>query len=194
MFTNILIGLALSMDAFAVSVSASICSASIPLAIGLRAALFFGFFQFAMPIAGWLLGGAFRQLIRGFDHWIAFILLVFVGGKMIRDGIRARNPASCPDPDEEKSHGIMKLDTLLVLAIATSIDALAIGLSYSVIRSPIAQPAIIIGVTTFLTSFLGIQFGRKLKAVLEEWAEIAGGSVLVLIGLKIAVEHIANHV
>ncbi|MHB0898619.1 MAG: manganese efflux pump MntP [Spirochaetales bacterium] len=194
MMTNILIGLALSMDAFAVSVSASICSSSIPLAIGLRAALFFGFFQFAMPIAGWLLGGAFRQLIQGYDHWIAFMLLAFVGGKMIWDGVRARDPASCPDPDEEKSHGIMRLNTLLLLSVATSIDALAIGLSYSILGSSIAKPAIVIGVTTFVTSFLGIQFGRKLKAVLEEWAEIVGGSVLMLIGLKIAVEHIANHV
>ncbi|MFA5851958.1 MAG: manganese efflux pump MntP family protein [Spirochaetales bacterium] len=194
MLTNILIGLALSMDAFAVSVSASICSALIPLAIGLRAALFFGFFQFAMPIAGWLLGGAFRQLIQSYDHWIAFVLLAFVGGKMIRDGVRARDPASCPDPDEEKSHGIMKLNTLLLLSVATSIDALAIGLSYSILGSSIAKPAIVIGITTFVTSFLGIQFGRKLKTVLEEWAEIVGGSVLVLIGLKIAVEHIANHV
>ena len=194
MITTILIGLALSMDAFAVSVSASICSVSIPLAIGLRAALFFGFFQFAMPVVGWFLGGTFKSLIQGYDHWIAFLLLAFVGGKMIRDGARARNPASCPDPEEEKSHGIMKLNTLLLLSVATSIDALAIGLSYSIIGSPIAKPAIVIGITTFATSFLGIQFGRKLKTVLEEWAEIVGGSVLVLIGLKIAVEHIAKHI
>lgn len=194
MITTLLIGLALSMDAFAVSVSASICSASIPLLIGLRAAFFFGFFQWAMPIAGWLLGGAFRQLIQGYDHWIAFLLLAFVGGKMIWDGLRARDPASCPDPDEEKSHGIMKLNTLLLLSVATSIDALAIGLSYSIIGSPIIGPAFAIGAITFATSFAGIQFGKKLKTVLEEWAEILGGSVLLLIGLKILIEHLAKHV
>ena len=147
-----------------------------------------------MPIAGWLLGDAFRQFIQGYDHWLAFLLLAFVGGKMIYDGIRARDPASCPDPEEEKSHGIMKLNTLFVLAVATSIDALAVGLSYSMIGTPIIVPAAVIGLTTFITSFLGIQFGRKLKNVLEEWAEIVGGSVLVLIGLKIAVEHLIKGV
>ncbi|HWR10652.1 MAG TPA: manganese efflux pump MntP family protein [Rectinemataceae bacterium] len=194
MLTNFLIGLALSMDAFAVSVSASICTTAIPMAIGLRAAFFFGFFQFAMPIAGWLLGGTFKRLIQGYDHWIAFVLLAFVGGKMIYEGIRARNPKNCPDPDEEKSHGIMKLNTLILLSVATSIDALAVGLSYSVIGSPIMAPSIVIGATTFVTCALGIQFGRKLKNILEEWAEIVGGSVLVLIGLKIAIEHLIKHV
>lgn len=194
MLTSILIGIALSMDAFAVSVSASICSATIPIAIGLRAAFFFGFFQFAMPVIGWYLGGAFRQLIQGFDHWIAFILLAAVGGKMIYEGIRARAPEACPDPGEAKSHGIMRLDTLTVLAFATSIDALAVGLSYSMIGSPIYGPAAVIGVTTFLICALGIQFGRKLKTVLEEWADIAGGTVLALIGLKILIEHLAKHI
>ena len=194
MLTNLLIGLALSMDAFAVSVSASICTAVIPGRIALRAALFFGFFQFAMPIAGWLLGGAFRQLIQSYDHWIAFALLAFVGGKMIWEGLRVRNPAYCPDPDDEKSHGIMKLDTLFVLAVATSIDALAVGLSYSMLGSPIMTAAVTIGVITFVTCAMGIQFGRRLKSILEEWAEILGGSVLVLIGLKIAVEHLIKQI
>ncbi len=190
MLTNVLIGLALAMDAFAVSVSASICAAFIPLAIALRAASFFGLFQFGMPVLGWLLGGTFRRYIQGFDHWIALALLAFVGGKMIYEGIRARDPANCPDPDEAKSHGIMKLDTLFILSVATSIDALAVGLSYNMIGTPIAGPAVTIGAVTFATSFLGIQFGKKLKSVLEEWAEIVGGSVLVLIGLKIAIEHL----
>lgn len=194
MITNFLIGLALAMDAFAVSVSASICTTFIPLAIALRAAAFFGLFQFGMPVLGWLLGGTFRQYIQGFDHWIALALLAFVGGKMIYEGIRSRNPANCPDPDEEKSHGIMKLDTLFILSVATSIDAFAVGLSYNMIGTPIAGPAVTIGVVTFTTSFLGIQFGKKLKSVLEEWAEIVGGSVLVLIGLKIAVEHLLKQV
>jgi len=194
MLTNLLIGLALSMDAFAVSVSASICTAVIPGRIALRAALFFGFFQFAMPVLGWLLGGAFRQLIQAYDHWIAFALLAFVGGKMIWEGLRVRNPAYCPDPDDEKSHGIMKLDTLFVLAVATSIDALAVGLSYSMLGSPIMTAAVTIGVITFVTCAMGIQFGRRLKSILEEWAEILGGSVLVLIGLKIAVEHLIKQI
>jgi len=194
MLTNLLIGLALSMDAFAVSVSASICTAAIPGRIALRAAFFFGFFQFAMPILGWYLGGTFKLLIQSYDHWIAFALLGFVGGKMLWEGLRARNPAACPDPDEEKSHGIMKLDTLFVLSVATSIDALAVGLSYSMLGSPIMAAAVTIGITTFVTSALGIQFGRKLKSVLEEWAEIVGGSVLVIIGMKIALEHLIKQI
>jgi putative Mn2+ efflux pump MntP len=194
MFTNFLIGLALSMDAFAVSVSASICTAFIPFATGLRAAFFFGLFQFAMPILGWLLGGAFKQLIQSYDHWIAFALLSFVGGKMLWEGLRARNPASCPDPEEEKSHGIMKLNTLFVLSVATSIDALAVGLSFSILGSPILGPAAVIGATTFVTCLLGVQFGKRLKGLLGEWAEIIGGSVLVAIGLKILVEHFVKQI
>lgn len=194
MLTNMLIGLALSMDAFAVSLSASICSARIPPAIGLRAALFFGFFQFAMPVAGWILGGAFRQLIQGYDHWIAFALLAFVGGKMILEGIKARRPEACPDPEEAKDHGIMRLGPLCLLAVATSIDALAVGLSYSLIGSAILLPAAVIGLTTFAVCSVGISFGKKLKNLLADWTEIAGGSVLVLIGLKILFQHIANHI
>lgn len=194
MFTNFLIGLALSMDAFAVSISASICTTSIPFATGLRAAFFFGLFQFAMPVAGWLLGTAFRGLIQGYDHWLAFILLACVGGKMIREGIRSRNPASCPDPDEKKNNGIMRLNTLLVLALATSIDALAVGLSFSILGSPILGPAAVIGATTFVTCLMGVQFGKRLKSLLGEWAEIIGGSVLVAIGLKILVEHFVKQI
>ncbi|MCE1209464.1 MAG: manganese efflux pump MntP family protein, partial [Spirochaetia bacterium] len=90
LLTSFLMGLALSMDALAVSISASICTDSIPRAVSLRAAAFFGFFQFAMPLTGWLLGSTFRQLIQGYDHWIAFGLLAFVGGKMLWEGIRVR--------------------------------------------------------------------------------------------------------
>lgn len=190
MLTYFLVGLALAADAFAVSVSASICTASIPLAIAMRAAAAFGLFQFGMPVAGWYLGSGFKTALQNLDHWIAFALLAFVGGKMIFEGIRSRNPAYCPDPDEANGRGIMRLGTLLVLAVATSIDALAVGLSYSMLGSPILAPSTVIGVTTLVTSFLGVQFGRKLKGFLEEWTEILGGSVLVLIGAKILLEHI----
>jgi len=194
MLTDFLIATALSMDAFAVSVSASICTPEIPLKIALRASLAFGIFQFGMPIAGWLLGTTFRQLIQGFDHWTAFVLLAFIGGKMLYEGIRDRKNHACPDPEHAAAGGIMRLDTLLVLSVATSIDALAVGLSYSLIGTPIVKPAAIIGITTFALSFAGIQFGRKLKHVLEEWAEILGGSVLIVIGVKILIEHLVKHV
>lgn len=190
MLSHFLISLALSMDAFAVSVSASLCLTTIPLAIAIRAALAFGFFQFGMPLLGWFLGSSFRTAIEHFDHWIAFSLLSFVGLKMVIEGIKSRDPAACPDPDEDKSHGIMHLNTLVVLAIATSIDAMAIGLSYNILGTPIFWPAVLIGITTFSVSMAGLEFGKKMKHVLEEWAEILGGSVLVLIGLKILIEHL----
>jgi len=192
--SHFLIAIALSMDAFAVSVSASLCMTAIPLAIALRAAFAFGFFQFGMPLLGWFLGSSFRTYIEHFDHWIAFGLLGFVGVKMIIEGIRSRDPAACPDPDEDKSHGIMRLDTLAVLAIATSIDAMAIGLSYNILGTPMFWPAVLIGVTTFTISMAGLEFGKTMKHVLEEWAEILGGSVLVIIGLKILIEHLLKGV
>lgn len=192
MLTYFLVALALAADAFAVSVSASICTAYIPLAIAARAAAAFGLFQFGMPVVGWYVGSGFKDALQNVDHWVAFILLAFVGGKMIFEGIRSRNPAYCPDPDESGGKGIMRLTTLLVLSVATSIDALAVGLSYSMLGSPIFAPSAVIGVTTLVTSFLGVQFGRKLKHLLEEWTEIVGGSVLVLIGAKILLEHLVK--
>jgi putative Mn2+ efflux pump MntP len=194
MLLYVLVGIALSMDAFAVSVSAALCTKAIPGRIALRASFFFGFFQWGMPILGWLLGAAFKRHIQDFDHWIALALLSFVGGKMIVEGLRSRNPANCPDPEDVKPHGIMKLDTLFILALATSIDALAVGLSYSIIDAPILLPSLIIGLVTFAVSFLGIHFGKKLRGVLEEWAEILGGLVLILIGLKILVEHLIKDI
>jgi putative Mn2+ efflux pump MntP len=194
LFTSFLMGLALSMDALAVSISASICSDSIPRAVGLRAALFFGLFQFAMPLAGWLLGSAFRQYIQAYDHWIAFGLLAFVGGKMLWEGIRLRIPAFCPDPDDVKDHGIMKIHSLAILALATSIDALAVGLSLSVIGSPILWPSVIIGLTTFAVCLMGIQFGKNLKRLFGDWADIVGGIVLIGIGTKILIEHLVKNI
>ncbi|MCE1157784.1 MAG: manganese efflux pump MntP family protein [Spirochaetia bacterium] len=194
LLTSFLMGLALSMDALAVSISASICTDSIPRAVSLRAAAFFGFFQFAMPLTGWLLGSTFRQLIQGYDHWIAFGLLAFVGGKMLWEGIRVRIPAYCPDPDEIKDHGIMKIHSLLLLALATSIDALAVGLSLCMIGSPILWPSVIIGVTTYVVCLLGIQFGKNLKRLFGDWADIVGGIVLIGIGTKILIEHLIAHI
>lgn len=197
MLTYILVGFALAADAFAVSVSAAACTDALPLLIGLRAAFTFGLFQFLMPVAGWLLGSAFSRLIEDFDHWIAFALLAFVGGKMLYEAIRtmhtSRGSAECPDPDDTpRVHGIMKWNTLLILALATSIDAMAVGLSYNILGNPILVPAVIIGITTFAVCLVGLEFGRRLKEVLEEWAEIVGGSVLTLIGLKIVAEHLLH--
>lgn len=189
MFTYLLVALGLSMDAFAVSVASGICIADLELGYALRAAGAFGLFQFAMPILGWLAGSTFRSAIEGFDHWVAFGLLVVVGGKMVVESFKARD---CPASEgERKESGIRNLRTLFVLAVATSIDALAVGLSYSMLDTPILLPAAVIGVVTFFLCLLGCEFGKKLGARFERWATLVGGIVLVGIGAKILIEHVA---
>jgi putative Mn2+ efflux pump MntP len=192
MLTYLFIALALSMDAFAVSVSSGICIPHLQLRYAIRAAAAFGLFQFLMPVLGWLAGSAFRGLIQGFDHWIAFGLLAFVGGSMLKEALGHKDPAACKDPDEAK--GILDLKTLLILAVATSIDALAVGLSYSLLGQPILGPAALIGVVTFALCFVGTEFGKKLGAAFERWAEMAGGGTLILIGIKILGEHLLKQV
>jgi manganese efflux pump family protein len=193
LFTYLLVALSLAMDAFAVSVSAGICIPDLKPRHGLRTALAFGSFQFLMPVLGWYLGGTFRALIQGFDHWIAFVLLVAVGGKMLLEARKMGSPESCPD-EEKSAARILDLGGLLVLALATSIDALAVGLSYSIIGSPILLPATVIGIVTFALSFIGCEFGKRIGARFERWATLAGGLVLIGIGVKIALEHLLKAV
>jgi len=186
MLTYLIVALGLSMDAFVVSVSNGICIPDLKVRHALRASLAFGFFQFFMPLIGWTLGGAFRGYIEGFDHWIAFALLALVGGKMMIESFRIKDPSL----EIEGSKGILSLKTLLVLAVATSLDALAVGLSYSVLHAPILGPSLLIGVVTFLVSMVGCEFGKRIGAKFERWAEFAGGIVLVGIGIKILIEHL----
>ncbi len=193
MLEILLLSLALAMDAFAVSIGAGICVPGIRLFHALRASMAFGLFQFGMPILGWLMGGAFRGYIKRIDHWLAFGLLAFVGVKMIVESFEAKDPSSCSD--EERSRGdIRRLGTLLVLSIATSIDAMAVGLSYSVVGAAILLPAAAIGVITFLLCAIGIEFGKRIGARFEGWAELAGGLVLIGIGAKILIEHLSESI
>jgi manganese efflux pump family protein len=193
LLASLLVALALAMDAFAVSVASGICISDLKFRHALRASLFFGVFQFAMPVAGWLLGGTFRAYIQGFDHWIAFGLLALVGGKMIVESFEKKDEAAC-DGDEGKKADIRDLKTLTLLAIATSIDALAVGLYYSVLGKAIWGPAAIIGAVTFVLCLLGTEFGRRIGARFERWATLVGGIVLVGIGLKILIEHLISRV
>jgi manganese efflux pump family protein len=188
--STLLVALALAMDAFAVSVASGICIADLKFRDALRASLFFGAFQFAMPVAGWFLGDTFSAYIQGFDHWIAFGLLAFVGAKMIKESFWTKAPEACDD--EKGKSDIRDLKTLTLLAIATSIDALAIGLSYSVLGSPILGPAAIIGAVTFILCLVGCEFGKLIGSRFERWATLVGGFVLVGIGLKILIEHLAK--
>ena len=197
MLSIVLISFSLAMDAFAVSVSSGMAIENLKMAHALRASLFFGAFQFIMPVAGWYVGGAFAAYISAWDHWTAFGLLAFIGGKMLVEALRPgkkavegappRDPASA---DREKSPGdIRSLPYLLTLSVATSIDALAVGLSFSILSQGIWEPAAIIGSITFLVCMIGFEAGQRIGILLRKWAVIAGGLILIGIGLKILLEH-----
>ena len=195
MIETLLIALSLSMDAFAVSVSSAACSKGLSRRHMLRAAFAFGLFQFLMPLAGWFLGSAFKGPIAAFDHWVAFALLAFVGGKMLfevfEEWRHSPNRASCPAEDETAKRDLSSKRIVLALAVATSIDALAVGISFSLIGKAAFQPSAVIGIVTFLVCCAGFFFGKKLGLLFGLWAEIAGGGVLIGIGARILFSHIS---
>jgi len=180
----VLIAIGLSMDAFAVSLCKGLCMKKVNYRHGLVIALFFGGFQMLMPLIGWLLGKQFESLITPVDHWIAFVLLGYIGGKMIWEATHDREAETCSTEP--------KLDyrELFGLAIATSIDALAVGITFAFLQTPILPAVIEIGGITFALSFVGIIVGCQFGTKLKRKAEIAGGAVLILIGLKILLEHL----
>jgi putative Mn2+ efflux pump MntP len=194
MVSLILISVSLAMDAFAVSVSSGICIHRLKRIHILRACFFFGLFQFFMPTAGWYLGSVFFLYINAWDHWIAFALLSFIGGKMIIEGIRKKDEK---DP-RDISVDIRKFWVLVHLAVATSIDALAVGISFAVLED--GQPgflnsiwfrASVIGGITFFICLIGFEFGRRIGFLFGKWAECAGGLILVGIGGRILIEHLS---
>lgn len=172
----------LAMDAFAVSIASGFTIHRLRVRYALRIAFFFGAFQALMPIVGWLAGLSVREYISAFDHWIAFGLLVFVGGKMIYE-------ANFMDGGDDKKDPL-NITMLLLLSIATSIDALAVGLTLSFIKVDIFTPAIIIGIVTFAFSFAGVYIGDRFGHFLESKIEILGGIVLIGIGIKILLDHL----
>lgn len=191
----LLIALGLSMDAFAVSVSAAACTKNLRRRHMARAAVAFGLFQFLMPVAGWLAGAALARAIASIDHWIAFAILAFIGGKMAAGAFREirddPSGASCPVGAEAEKRDLSSKRVTLALAVATSIDALAVGIGFSVIGRPALQPAIVIGTVTLAVCLVGFAAGRRAGQALGRYAEIAGGLVLVAIGAKILCEHLA---
>lgn len=178
-FEILLIGIGLSMDACAVSMSDGMCF-RLDWKKSLAVGLVFGFFQAAMPLAGYFAGSFFSDQISAFDHWIALILLAFIGGKMVWDGFHH---------DEECSLKPFSAGLLLMQAVATSIDALAVGVSFAAMNVNIFFAVGLIGLTTFLISVPAVQIGRKIGTKLNAKAEIFGGTILILIGLKIFIEH-----
>ncbi len=189
MLGYLLVALALAADAFAVSVSSGICAAELRFRHALRAASAFGLSQALMPLAGYLAAGALAARIQAFDHWIAFGLLAFIGARMIAESFGVKDDPSCDD-EEVRRHDIRSLRMVLIMAVATSVDAAAVGASYALVNAPIVVPAAVIGCVTFVLSLAGIEFGKRLGARFERGAEIAGGLVLVGLGFRILLEHL----
>lgn len=178
-----LIGVGLSMDAFAVSICKGLNMKKINYKHALIIGGFFGGFQALMPLLGWALGSRFEQYIESVDHWIAFILLAFIGGKMVYESIKDG------DDDEESAHqDKLDIKELFTLAVATSIDALAVGVTFAFLKVSIVPSITLIGITTFVISVGGVVIGNRFGSKYKNKAEIAGGMILILIGLKILIE------
>ncbi|MGN0383938.1 MAG: manganese efflux pump MntP family protein [Eubacterium sp.] len=184
----LLIGIGLSMDAFAVSICKGLNMKTINIKHCGVIALFFGGFQAGMPLIGWLLGMQFQKYIESFDHWVAFGLLVFIGGNMIRETLIGG------DEDEIVEEDSLDIKELILMAIATSIDALAVGIAFASVgdglKLGIGMSVAIIGITTFVLSIIGVVVGNIFGSKYKSRAEIAGGIILILIGVKILLEHL----
>jgi len=180
--TFILIGIGLSFDSFAVSISCGLMKREMKFAQAIYIAFFLAFFQAAFPVIGWLIGSTLKNIIASVDHWIAFGLLAFIGIKMIMEGTKKDGTLSDFDP--------LKFSVLIGLSVATSIDALVVGLSFGFLDMPILFPAIIIGIVTFIASMLGMLFGKNIPAKRSRQSLILGGVILISIGIKILVEHL----
>lgn len=184
-FEVLMIGVGLSMDAFAASVCKGLCMRRATLKNVLIIGVFFGGFQALMPLLGYFLGKQFEEYIVSVDHWVAFALLAFIGGKMIVDVIKDDGSESC---DAKETN--LKLREVLILALATSIDALAVGISFAFLKVDIGSAVLTIGVTTLLLSSIGVVIGNKFGARYKNKATLAGGIILILIGTKILLEHL----
>ena len=181
----LLLGVGLAMDAFAVSICKGLAMRKVNKKQAVIIALFFGGFQAIMPVIGWLLCKGFQTYIEAFDHWIAFALLAFVGVKMIIETLREKED----DVVIEEMDPPLDMKEMLMLAIATSIDALAVGISLAALDRPIVESATIIGVVTFVISIIGVYIGNFFGNRYKKRAELTGGIILVLIGVKILREH-----
>lgn len=178
------LALGLSMDAFAVSISNAMCYKNMNSRQATLNAACFGIFQGLMPVVGYFAGRVFEGFITAIDHWVALILLGIIGGKMLVEGIKAlREPDSCPQGN------VFTTKTMLVQAVATSIDALAVGISLAALEVNIWSSAGLIALLTFVVCLFGALLGKKFGMILGDWAEILGGGILVFIGIKIFVEH-----
>lgn len=180
--TIVLISIGLAMDAFAVSICKGLSMKKLDMKKALIIGLYFGLFQGMMPIIGYLLGKNFSDVVEVVDHWIAFILLGFIGGKMIKESL-SKDDEGCTDD--------VSFKTMVVLAIATSIDALAVGITFAFLKNTyLVLSFVLIGIITFVLSVLGVKIGNVFGDKYEKKAEFAGGLILILLGLKILLEHL----
>ena len=212
LITLITISIALSMDAFSVSICQGLSTRKFSPRMALSCGLWFGFFQALMPLIGYFLGAQFEHFITHIDHWIAFGLLSVIGVNMIRESISKRDTET-PSRDvthytDENKHDVIgaseqvtesvseskskfnSLRTMLILAIATSIDALAVGVTFAFLRVNIWKSILVIGITTFIFSFVGVKIGNVFGSRYSKAAEITGGVILIVLGIKILVEHL----
>ena len=180
-FELLILAVGLSMDAFAVSVCKGLALRKIDLGKCALVGLWFGGFQALMPLSGWLLGSQFAGAIENIDHWIAFALLALIGGNMIKEAL---------SKDDEKANDSLGFKTMLVMAVATSIDALAVGLTFSFLEVNVLAAVAMIGVTTFLLSAVGVKVGNVFGEKYKSGAELTGGIILILLGVKILLEHL----
>lgn len=210
-FSILIIAIGLAMDAFAVSICTGIKLKKLTSRKALKVGLYFGGFQAIMPLIGWAISTNFKSYIENIDHWIAFILLGIIGGKMLIEALKDEKDQSCEETipletstDESNSENCCNAcnniyaknnnpianKTLLVLAIATSIDALVVGISFAVLDVNIIEAITTIGVVTLIISFIGVMLGKKLGELFKQKAEILGGFILIGMGIKILVEHL----
>ena len=176
-----IIAVGLSMDAFAVSVCKGLSMQKMNVKNAVIVGLYFGGFQATMPLLGYGLGIRFQQAITAYDHWIAFILLAMIGVNMIREALH---------PDEQSVDASVKMGDMLVLAVATSIDALAVGVTFAFLNVQIIPAVSFIGCTTIILSIVGVKVGTVFGCRYKARAELAGGAILVLMGVKILIEHL----
>ena len=190
----LLLAVGVSMDAFAVSIGKGLTAKRVSWREALLVALWFGGFQALMPVIGYFLGVSFADLVERVDHWIAFGLLLLIGGNMIREALQKEKeavPADVAAGGSAQEDNSFAFRTMLLLAIATSIDALAVGISFAFLRTPLWPSIFIIGLTTAAFSAIGLLIGKKVGDRFHKGAEILGGLILIAIGLKILLEHLA---
>lgn len=198
-----IISIGLSMDAFAVAICSGLAMTKLTIKKALTVGLYFGIFQGVMPLIGYMFAKQFADKIIAFDHWIAFVLLCFIGGKMIVESFKREGCADricptetcmdreCPGGERPcRKEASLKPVEMMPLAIATSIDALAVGVSFAFLRVNIVSATLFIGIITLILSILGVKIGNIFGARFKSKAELSGGIILVLMGLKILLEHI----